>query len=204
MPEGRSSKLPRPFEGLAVSQQRSARRPKTINMHDRGGRFAALPPAPFETRAIRRQARGHARYERGQATAEFALALPLLLTVLFGVLLFGIAFNNDEALTFATNTGAQQLSISRGITTDPCNTVYTAAASAAPQLHSSNIKFTIVLNGKTEVSGATSPTCTSGAADLVQSSNAQVTATYPCNLNIFGLKPVPNCTLTAKTTVLVQ
>ena len=175
-----------------------------MNMHNRGGRFKALPAARFEARGIRRQARGHARYERGQATAEFALALPLLLTVIFGTLLFGIAFNNSEALTFATNTGAQQLSISRGITKDPCNTVYTVAASAAPQLHSSNIKFTIVLNGKTEVSGATSPTCTGGAADLVQSSNAQVTATYPCNLNIFGLNPVPNCTLTAKTTVLVQ
>ncbi len=165
---------------------------------------AASPGVLVEKRSSNKQAPGRTRSARGQAAVEFALVLPLMLTVLFGVLLFGIAFNNDEALTFATNTSAQQLSISRGITTDPCNTVYNTVTSAAPQLHPSNIKFTIVLNGKTEVSGGTKPSCTGGVADLLPSTNAQVTATYPCNINVFGLKPVPNCTLSAQTTVMVQ
>lgn len=173
-----------------------------LDMHR--GRTAASTGVRVEKRSTGKQAGGRARYERGQAAVEFALVLPLMLTVFVGVLLFGIAFDNDEALTFATSNSAQLLSMSRGQTTDPCQTVSQAVHSAAPQLKQSNILFTIVLNGNTVANKTANPTCTAAATDMVSSTNAQITATYPCNINIFGLHPAPSCTLAAQTTVLVQ
>jgi len=145
-----------------------------------------------------------ARYTRGQAYLEFAIVAPLLLTLIFGILVFGIAFDHYEALTFATNSGAQLLSISRGQTTDPCQTTSQAVYSAAPQLKQSNLKFSIVLGGNTVVSNSANPTCSGSQQYLVESQNAQVTVSYPCNLAIFGMNPAPNCNLAAQTTVAIQ
>ena len=138
--------------------------------------------------------------EHGQAMVEFALALPLLLTLLVGSVEFGVAFNNDLQLTYATDAAAQLLSISRGQTTDPCQTTSQAVYSAAPYLNQSNLNFTIVLGGHS----FTAPSCSGGQQYLVESQSAQVKVTYPCNLKLFGFNPAPNCALTAQTTVLVQ
>jgi len=148
---------------------------------------------------------GRARGEQGQALIEFALILPLLLTLVLGGVTFGIALNNYLTLTNATAMGAQALSISRGQTTDPCTTASGAVYGGAPNLTPANLKFTIVLNGKT-VAGPNqaAPSCSGDQTDLVESQPAQVTVTYPCNLNFFGYKPAPGCTLTAKVTEAIQ
>jgi len=135
--------------------------------------------------------------ERGQAMAEFALGLPLLLTLITGLVMFGVAFNNELTLTYATDAAAQLLSISRGQTADPCMTTSNAFYSSAPYLTPSALGFTIVLNG-TKYTGTS---CTSAA--LVESETAQVTVTYPCTLGIFGFT-LSNFSLTAQTTALVQ
>jgi Flp pilus assembly protein TadG len=145
-----------------------------------------------------------ARCERGQSTVEFAIVAPLLLTLLVAVVVFGIAYNNYLSLTFATDAGSQLLSISRGQTTDPCQTASQAVYSAAPQLTQANLKFSIVLGTNTVVSNTANPSCSGSQQYLVQAANAQVTVTYPCNLNILGFNPVPNCALTAQTTMLIQ
>ena len=138
--------------------------------------------------------------ERGQAILELALGLPLLLTLLIGSVEFGIAFNNELTLTYATDTAAQLLSISRGQTTDPCQTASQAVYAAAPYLNQSNLQFTIVMDGNSY----TTPSCSGGQSNLVQSQSAKVTVSYPCNLQLFGFNPAPNCALTAQTTVLIQ
>jgi Flp pilus assembly protein TadG len=145
-----------------------------------------------------------ANRERGQSTVEFAIVAPLLLTLLVAVVVFGIAYNNYLSLTFATDAGSQLLSISRGQTTDPCQTASQAVYSAAPQLTQSNLKFSIVLGTNTVASNSANPSCSGSQQYLVQAANAQVTVTYPCNLNILGFNPVPNCALTAQTTMLIQ
>jgi Flp pilus assembly protein TadG len=160
----------------------------------------------LDRRTAGRQVFGRARDKRGQSAVEFALALPVLLTVIMGVAVFGVAFSNELSLTFATSNAAQLLSISRGQTTDPCATASQAVEAAAPSLQSSQLTFKILLGTGTPVTGSSysGTSCTGATANMIQSDDAQVTVTYPCNLEILGVNPVPNCTLTAQTTMVIQ
>ena len=45
--------------------------------------------------------------EKGAAAVEFALILPILVMIVFGIFQFGIAFNNWIALTHAAREGAR-------------------------------------------------------------------------------------------------
>ena len=150
------------------------------------------------------RARSQKRAQTGQTAVEFAIALPVLLVLLTAIVSLGVAFNHELQLTYATNNATQLLSMSRGQTTDPCQTASQAVYSSAPTLAQSNVKFTIVLAGTTVASGAAQPSCGGSQTNLVQNQNAQVTTTYPCNLQIFGFNPAPSCNLTAQTTVMIQ
>jgi Flp pilus assembly protein TadG len=163
-----------------------------------------LRPKQSEFSSSRNAAHYLVSAERGQSAAEFALVAPVALLLLLAIVEFGIAFNNFTALTFATNTGTQALSFSRGQTTDPCQLTSQAVYSAAPQLTQSNLKFTILLGTNSVASGAANPTCSGSQQYLVQSSTAKVTVTYPCNISIMGYNPVPGCALSASTAVLIQ
>lgn len=135
----------------------------------------------------------------GNTLVEFALVAPMLMAVMMGLFTCGIAFSNYVALTNAVDTGARLLAVSRGETTDPCATTVAAIYAAAPQLTQANFTFTFVLNGNS-YSGTS---CTAGAANLVTAEPAQVTATYPAQINLFGWTP-STLNLTAQTTELVQ
>ncbi|HET8649984.1 MAG TPA: TadE family protein [Gemmatimonadales bacterium] len=54
------------------------------------------------------------RGERGQALAEFALVLPLLLLLIAGIIEFGRAWNIQQAVTDASREGARLAVISDG------------------------------------------------------------------------------------------
>jgi Flp pilus assembly protein TadG len=53
------------------------------------------------------------REEKGQTMVEFALALPLLLLVMFAVIQFGVTYNDYITLTDATRAGARKAAVSR-------------------------------------------------------------------------------------------
>jgi Flp pilus assembly protein TadG len=145
--------------------------------------------------------------EHGQAMVEFAMGVPVLLTLLIASVVFGVAFNNELTLTNATTTGAQLLSISRGSTSDPCATTSAAVTQAAAGLTASSLTFSIAFGSGSPVtygSPITGTTCTSAASDLVSGNTAKVTVTYPCNLQIYGFNIVPSCTLSAQTAELIQ
>jgi len=135
------------------------------------------------------------RDERGSALVEFALVAPLLLMLIFGMIAFGMVLYNQLALTNATNLGAQALASSRATLTtganqgDPCGAVETAVYNAAPTLSQSKLSFTIVINGTTEVAGATgsSVTCTSAYSSLATGQSSTVTITYPSTLSFIGV-----------------
>jgi Flp pilus assembly protein TadG len=144
--------------------------------------------------------------EEGQSMVETALVLPVLLLVVTGILVFGLAFNNYLMLTEATSVGARTLAISRGETTDPCATAASAIYAAAPLLVPANLSFTFVLNGVTYTGAScSSGSSTTGAAgNLVQGANAVVKVTYPCSLAVYGANYAPSCSLQAQITELVQ
>jgi len=174
----------------------------TIKRNEQGAPAAACVEAfPKCT-----QARRHARNEKGQAIIEFAFIMPVLLTLVFGVITFGIALNNYLVLTNATNISAQQLAVSRGQTTDPCNTSTQAFYSAAPNLNQNSLAFSYVLNGSSySGTSCSSTSTTSGAAgNLVSGQTARITVTYPCNLKFFGFNPASGCTLTAQVSEVIQ
>jgi len=138
-------------------------------------------PKTAEKRVTVQPARKRAGQERGASFVEFTLIMPVLLLVATGMTAFGVALHNDLVLTNAVNGGAQLVSFSRGQTTDPCATAYTAISNAAPGL-TSGLSLTYVIDGSTY----TTNSCPAGAANMVQGATLQVTGSYPYSLVIVG------------------
>jgi Flp pilus assembly protein TadG len=158
------------------------------------------------TKAEKLLARLRSGGEEGSSLIEFAVCLPVLLLILTGTFAFGIALNNYLMLTNATTIGAQQLSISRGQTTDPCATASGAIIAASPLLKPASFTFAYVINGAaySGTSCSSSSTTTGAAGNLLQGVSAKVTVTYPCNLAVYGANIVPNCSMKAQLTEMVQ
>jgi Flp pilus assembly protein TadG len=135
----------------------------------------------------------------GGALVEFAMVLPMMMVVVTGIFFLGISLALYLQLTNATDIGARLLSVSRGQTTDPCNTAVVAVEAAAPNLSTSNLTFNYTLDGQS-YSGTS---CTAGAAYLVQGTSAVLEVQYPVHLGIYGLG-WSTITLKSQTTELVQ
>jgi Flp pilus assembly protein TadG len=75
----------------------------------------------------RRRRRGAG--DRGAAAVEFALLLPLLLLILFGLIDFGRALNAQITLTQAAREGARLASLGNYTSAQICTRVVTAATS---------------------------------------------------------------------------
>jgi Flp pilus assembly protein TadG len=64
------------------------------------------------------------RSEDGQAIVEFAIVLPLLVLLVFGIAQFGVAFRNYLAITDAARVAARAAAVKR--TNSPCEAATTA------------------------------------------------------------------------------
>lgn len=141
---------------------------------------------------------------------EFAVVLPVLLLLVTGIGSFGLVLNNYLQLTDAVSLGAQELSISRGNTTDPCADTAGWIHNAAPYLYANKINLTYVLNGVSygPFTGTSSASCSSGsystgaAGNLQPGKSIQVIASYPCTLAVYGYNF--DCNLHAQITEIVQ
>jgi Flp pilus assembly protein TadG len=98
---------------------------------------------------------------------EFALVLPILAVLLFGVIQFGIVFNNYVTLTDAVRAGARKGAVGR-FSTNPTGDVTTAVNSSASGLNQSQLNVTVTSSW------------TSG-------SDVTVTATYPYSISLLGM-----------------
>lgn len=125
------------------------------------------------------------RDEGGQALAEFALVLPVLLGLVTVMLSAGNIYRNYLSLTDAVRNGARVAVVSR-TAADPTGTAVAAVVNAGSDLNltSSNVQVT------------TSPAWQAGA-------DVTVTATYPYTLDLFGI-PVTSGTISSSTTVRVE
>ncbi len=111
------------------------------------------------------------RNESGQAMVEFALVAPILFTILFAIVQFGIVFMNSVALTDAVRVGARKATVSRSAA-DPSGATTAAVLGAANDLNKST------LSGRITVStpGGWTP-----------GDSVTVSATYPYSINILGI-----------------
>ena len=77
--------------------------------------------------------------EQGQTMTEFAIVLPILVVLLFGIIQFGIAFNNYVTVTDAARAGARVGAVSRN-SADPVGACTNQVRSSANDLDQSKLK----------------------------------------------------------------
>jgi Flp pilus assembly protein TadG len=123
------------------------------------------------------------RSQQGQSLTEFALALPILVLLLFAVIQFGITFNNYVTLTDATRAGARKGAVGRQLS-NPQSAVIQAVRNSATDLNQSNLNITVTSTWQP-------------GADVA------VTATYPYSIKLLGL-PLKSGRLSSTTTERVE
>ena len=123
------------------------------------------------------------RAQKGQTMAEFALVLPLLALLLFGVIQFGIAFNNYITLTDAVRAGARKGAVARHLG-DPEAAVVDQVRRAATDLKPGDLAV--------DVESSWEP-----------GEEVRVSASYPYRISLLGLI-VKSGRLTSVTTERVE
>jgi Flp pilus assembly protein TadG len=159
-------------------------------------------------RAIFRLAHLLASEEKGATLVEFALVSSMLLFPLLTLMMsMGSFMSNQMQLINAVDISARTVAVNGGVTLDPCSVASSAITAAAPGLNASQLTFSYSFNG-TPYSGTTclSTSLVTGAAgNLAGGTTASVTASYPCNLMIFGRSITPaGCAIKATTVEMVQ
>jgi Flp pilus assembly protein TadG len=114
---------------------------------------------------------------------EFTLVLPVLLVVLFGIIQFGITFNNYIALTDSVRAGARTAAVSRYSPTPVADTT-------------SRVKNSSGDLDPTKVNVIVTSAWTQGA-DVV------VSATYPYSISLLGVV-IASGNLTSSTTERIE
>jgi hypothetical protein len=80
--------------------------------------------------------------ERGQSMTEFALVLPLMVGLLFGIIQFGIAFNNYISLNDAVRAGARKGAVARHLN-DPVGATVEQVQKAGTDLHPADLEIDV-------------------------------------------------------------
>jgi Flp pilus assembly protein TadG len=124
------------------------------------------------------------RDERGQTMVEFALVVPILCVVLFGIFQFGALYNDYVTVTDATRVGARKAAVSRH-EASPQAVAETAARSSASGLTPAKLKIKVTATGWEHGDAVT------------------VEATYPYSINLLGVV-VKTGTLKSTTTERVE
>jgi len=119
---------------------------------------------------------------------EFGLLLPVLAMLLFGVIQFGIAFNNYLALTDAVRAGARQAAVAGHLPAAQRESkVEAKVREAATDLNQTKLVVDV---------DPEDPNWTAG-------SDVTVTATYPYKISLFGIG-LKTGNLESKTTERVE
>ncbi len=88
------------------------------------------------------------RSDSGQTIVEFAIVLPILVLLLFGISQFGVAFHNYLAITDAARVGARAAAVKR--TTTPCTFARTAIQNTVSSAQWTQISSRITLRRRPE------------------------------------------------------
>jgi Flp pilus assembly protein TadG len=136
---------------------------------------------------------------QGGALVEIAVTLPMVLLLMTGIFSFSIALYQKLQLAEAISNGGRVLAVDRG-DTNPCQTTTAAIYAAAPGLAQSNLTISYTLNGVPVGTGVT--TC-AGTTNMVSGQPAQIVATYPISVGVYG-KSWGSFTLSTQITEVVQ
>jgi Flp pilus assembly protein TadG len=117
---------------------------------------------------MNQKAHTHITSEQGQTMTEFTLVLPIFVALLFGIIQFGIAFNNYVTLTDAARAGARKAAVSRN-SNDPAGDCRTAVLAAATNLDRNTLEPRVNCYSSWDAG-----------------SDVEVDATYPYSINLFG------------------
>jgi len=98
---------------------------------------------------------------------EFALVLPILVVLLFGVIQFGIVFNNYITVTDAVRAGARKGAVGRHLQ-NPEAAVEQSVRGAATDLRQSDLNVSVT-------------------SSWVQGEDVSVTGSYPYSISLLGL-----------------
>jgi Flp pilus assembly protein TadG len=144
------------------------------------GRGSRMPAAPGGVASRAKRFRG----EEGGALLEFAVALPLLMTVLTGACSFSLAFYSLQQLGNAVAGAAQIVAAEQGVLTDPCATAVTSVTGALPGWTASKITYTLVITDSSGDAHTYGPTagssfsCTGGASEEAAGEPVALTVSY--------------------------
>ena len=114
---------------------------------------------------------------------EFAMVLPVLALLVFGIIQFGILFNNYITVTDAVRAGARKAAVSRH-ESNPCGQAVNKVKQAAGDLDQAKLNVT----------------CSSG---WQPGNDVTVTATYPYAVDLIGFVLVSG-NLSSSTTERVE
>jgi Flp pilus assembly protein TadG len=108
------------------------------------------------------------RSEHGSSLVEFAITLPLLITVLTGTASFALAFYFFQQLGNATSAAVQYVAADVTLLTDPCATAESQITGALPAWSASKFSYTMVITDSTGTAHTYTGTgssfsCTAGA-----------------------------------------
>lgn len=123
------------------------------------------------------------RDERGQSATELALVLPVFLLLVFGVIQFGVLYNNYLTLTDAVRAGARKAAVSR-LAPSPGGAAQTAVRTAAGNLDGTRLGVTVTSSWQ-------------------RGTPVSVEATYPYDIDLMGVVLAAG-TLRSKTTERVE
>ncbi len=123
--------------------------------------------------------------ESGQTLVEFAVMLPVLCLILFGIIQFGVVFHDYITVTDASRVGARKAAVSRFVGDSG------AAAEAAARNAANGLDDDLV-------DADAFVTCDADDWDAA-GSDVSCTVNYPYSIEVLGL-PVVNGTLTSVTT----
>ncbi len=122
--------------------------------------------------------------EEGTSLVEFAIVLPLLMTILTGGASFCMALYSFQQLGYAGSNAAQLLAAEQGLITDPCATTASTVTAALPNWTPSKITYTVTITDSSGAAHTFGPTagssfsCTSGAADMAANEPVTVQVSY--------------------------
>lgn len=124
------------------------------------------------------------RNERGQTMVEFALVVPILCVVLFGILQFGALYNDYVTLTDASRVGARKAAVSK-YEVSPEAAAEAAARSSATGLDPAKLDVLVSATG------------------WERGQSVTVTLSYPYEIDLLGFV-VASGDLTSETTERVE